>query len=207
MYDMRLWFLNPHWQTSHLEGTNVSGGKTTKVIQHAHDTGKTLVYSKTDLGYPWDMKPYDDNWIYDDKTELDWTSDKDYKQNGWPMCPRFWDGDPSWYYYQASAPWKSFVNCQQNGQGDVGPVLYSLQGPFNFDFGGMIGPQLTILLSYFWAGLKNREQLFLTGTYGWPKWTHATLQPNGLYLIDSVSLHNQVVQGTVAPVFGCGTIP
>lgn len=210
MYDMKLWFLNPNWKTSHLEGTNTSNGQSSKVIQHGYDTGKTLVFTKTNNGFPWDVKEYDNAYIYDTATELDWTSPKDYKANGWPMCPRIWDGDPSWYYYQASAPWKGFQNCKQVSSGDVGPVLYSLQGPYLQDFGGDIGVQETILLTYLWGGGKNREQLFLTQAFGWVQWTHANAfsTPAGIiYQIDSVSLHNKVVQGSIAPQFPCFAIP
>lgn len=209
MYDMVSWFRNPNWKTSHLEGTNTNPitSATSKVYQACFDTGKTLGYIKTKGGFPVELKEYDNAYIYDTTTELDWTSPNDYKANGWPICPRFWDGDPTWYYYQAVAQWTSFSNCKQLAQGQVGPVQYSLQGPFVYDFGGQVGPQQTILLTYLWTAPKNREQLFLTQTFGWVRWKHATLQPNGLYLVDSDSNHNLIVPGTVASKFTCFPIP
>lgn len=215
MYDMVALMRNPNWKTSHLEGLNINPltGATSKVIQHCFDTGNSLVFSKTNKGYPCDVKPYDANFIYDGLTEADstdpnaWTSPNDYKANGWAMLPRQWNGDPSWSLYHASAQWTQFENCKQVSTGSVGPVSYSLWGPFLMDFGGDVGIQMeTFLANYLWAGMKNREQLFLTSLHGWVMWTHATLQPSGFYQLDSISNHNLIVPGTVTPNFGCGTI-
>ena len=243
MYDLTQWFLMPSVhagkktisglpygiETHHTEGTNVSGNNPpTKVFSYQKDTGKTMIFSKAPQkdstgkltqGWPWDMKQYDQNGIYDWVTELNWTSPRDYKamdMTKFAMCPRYWDGDPTVYRASQTGPWAGFQNCNKTTSGDVGPIRYTLDGPFLYDVGGDVGVINTILLQYYWTDPRNREQLFLTDPngqrpIGWAVWTHATFKAvtgsQMEYVIDSKSVHNMIVAGQVAPYFPCQVIP
>lgn len=225
MYDLKQWFLMPSVkagyktlsgvpygiETHHLEGVNMQGSK---VYAYHSDTGKTMVFTKTRQGFPWDGKPYDQNFIYDWFTELDWSSPKDYKMMTSPvkMCPRYWDGDTTQFQLSASAAYGQFQNCKQTGSGDVGPAYYTLSGPSVIDFEGDLGELETIVLAYYWGKTnQNREQLFLTQAAGWVKWTHGILTavtPHiNDYALDSASVHNKVVAGQVKAQFPCIAIP
>jgi hypothetical protein len=238
MYDLKQWFLMPlsnsgckynaggimtpyGRDTHHLEGLNLTNN--TKVYAYHNDTGKTMIFSKAPqkdangkltLGWPWDLKSYDETAIYDWATELDWTSSRDYKMQTSPlaMCPRYWDGDPTVYRFSQHAAYNVVENCKPTGHGDVGPVYYTLQGPFiSLDFGGDVGQTACILLTYYWGDKKNREQLFLTQTAGWVKWTHGVLTQlspgTADYVIDAEVVHNRIVPGVVTPLFPCQVIP
>jgi hypothetical protein len=232
MYDLRDWHLMPLLaagkklpngtpygrETHHTEGTNVSGGKTSKVYAYHFDTGKTMVFSKTPRGWPMDFKAYDANAIYDTGTENGWASASDFKAMSIAisMGPRFWDGDPTPRTFHTHIPYGVFTACKQTGSGDVGPGSFTTEGPYVIDFQGDVGPILTILRTYYWGDKKNREQLFLTDPsgprpVGWVKWTHGTLTQlspgTADYVIDSVSVHNKIVSGQVKPLFPCSTIP
>jgi hypothetical protein len=225
MYDMKSWFLMPSVkaglkmangtaygiETHHTEGINEQNGS--KVYAYHHDTGKTMTFAKTTQGWPLDQKNYDTNLIYDLATEQGWASPRDYKMQTVPvpMCPRFWNGDPTSYQFSKHVAYNVVTNCKQTATGDVGPAYFTIQGPFEFDFQGDVGQTPSILLTYYWGDKKNREQLFLTQTVGWCKWTHAVLtqlSPNiADYVIDSSVIHNKIVLGQVAPQFPCAPIP
>lgn len=221
MFDLTKWFLMPLYSdgriapsgvrygrdTHHLEGLNTTNN--TKVYAYHYDTGKTMIFTKTPQGFPWDGKPYDQNFILDGFTELNWKSPKDFKKMdiAVPMCPRFWDGDPDSYQFSAHVPYHEYTNCTQSKPGDVGPGYFTLKGPFMFDFLGDVLQQQTILLTYYWGDKKHRERLFLTYNFGWVKWDHAILQqlsPNiADYLIDTSVIHNKLVPGSLTPTVPC----
>lgn len=226
MYDLKEWFMLPSVakgcklpdgtpygrETHHLEGKNLSNNTNTYAC-HV-DTGKAIIVAKTKNGFPWDVKAYDLQTIQDTYTEANnqgWTNLKNYKKSGWPILPRFWNGDPSVYTFAASAPWYEFENCVQVDKGDVGAILVDLQGPFDMDFQGNVGIQRTILVSYYWSDGKHREQLFLTEKAGWQNWTHALrvqLSPGfSDYKIDSSVTHNNILPGVCIPKSNCSQIP
>ncbi len=225
MYDLVKWFLMPSTregfklangdvygrETHHLEGMNLT--KNTPAYLAFSDTGKTMVFTKSPQGFPLDMKTYDGKFIYDLSTELGWASPRDFKQFNPPlaMCQRDWNGDTSLYQFHQYAPYDVYQNCAVTGHGDVGPAYYTIEGPYDQDYQGDIGVCRTILMNYYWTDTKDREQLFLTDRFGWPRWTHATLQklsPNvSQYKVDDEVLYNMVVPGVVPPQFPCQVIP
>lgn len=198
-YDMLTWFRNPNWKVSHLEGTAQDG---TTVKQYVYDTGKNLVYTKSQQGWPWDIKSYDSNWIYDWITEMDWTSPSDYKANSplMAMVPRYWNGDNKWSHSDGSIPVGFFQNCVKVKSG-ANTVSFSMTGPFSYDFGGNVGTLMTIRVNYQWSP-TDLEQLYLTQEHGWVLWKY---YHGGV--LKQFSLHNHVVQGTLTPIFKCGRIP
>jgi hypothetical protein len=219
MYDLTKWFTLPSvkdgklfigqpygWETHHLEGLNLQGKK---VISYHQVTPTCLWFVKTPNRFPWDGKPYDANFIYDRITELNWTSPRDFKQFNPPlaMCPRYWDGDPTSYQFHSDSPYEVWQNCVKVSSASVGQVLYTIEGPYYIDFSGDVGYVESILLTYYWNNLAHREQLFLTDVIGWAKWTHGLLAPNNRYVIDSVSLHNKIVAGSLAANFPCNITP
>lgn len=229
MYDLTKWFMMPlssdglkynyngqlvtyGRDTHHLEGLNVTNN--TKVYAYHNDTGKSMWFTKTPQRFPWDVKAYDANNIYSTVTEADikgWSDPHNYKSEGWVMFPRYWDGDPSSYAFHPNAVWKNYQGCVLQSQGDVGPILYTIEGPFSMDFGGDIGITQTILITYYWSDRTHREQLFLTNTAGWVTWTHAKFTllslNTSMYVIDAKVIHNKIIPGTIVPNFACYVIP
>jgi hypothetical protein len=221
MFDLTKWFVMPKnsegfklpsgitygRDTHHLEGMNLTNN--TKVYAYHTDTGKALIFTKTPKGFPWDLKEYDNDFIYDSGTELGWDNPRDFKMQDIPikMCPRFWDGDPTSYQFSQHVAYHEYRNCIKTVPGDVGPAYFTLQFIPYMDYKGDIGSQPTILLTYFWGDTKHREQLFLTFNFGWVKWTHSVrnnLSPNVIeYVKDSEVIHNKLVIGSVPYKFDC----
>lgn len=187
-------------ETHHLEGVTLDGVAAAEHQYHVA-TPYSLQFIKGAQGFPWDIKPYDSQFIYDRVTELDWTSPRDFKQFNpqVAMCPRFWDGTP-WSAFRAAPNMvESYTNCIKGKPFDLGSIAFDLSGPAPVDYGGDVGNQVpTIILRYYWGGaalpLLNREELYLTQRAGWCRWTHANL--NGtVYEIDKATLHNKIVAG------------
>ena len=210
MFDLTKWFIMQAHDPSkfHLEGLNLAGKK---VIQCQYDDGRNLWFTKTLNGFPWDVKPYDTQAIYDRVTELDWNSPRDFKQFNPPlaMCPRYWDGDVTGTIYHPTSNYEVWINCQKVGNpSNVNTVGYTIDGPRFIDFGGDVRSVATIIISYYWSNGHDREQLYLCQEFGWVKWTHATMQttpmPFPVYQVDAASVHNKLVAGGGAPIqFPC----
>jgi len=219
VYDLTEWFVMPSIashlsygrETHHLEGVTLDGVTPAEKEFHIN-TGYSLKFVKSQQGFPIEVKPYDTEFIYDRTTENGWTSDRDFKQFN-PMlaiCPRWWDGISMGPTHQSS-PFEFWENCAVVKKADAGQVKYELAGPFDVTFGGDVGVTACIILRYYWNGTSqvylDREELFLTLKVGWCKWTHSKLV-NGVYQIDTATLHNKIVAGGPPPVqFPCLQIP
>jgi len=216
-YDLTKWFLMPSTiaglgygrETHHLEGVTLTGAPADR--EYHIDTGKNLVIMKDPRGWPWDVKSYDQNFIYDWITELDWTSPRNYKAFNPPlsMCPRFWDGDPynSAEIIHPTSNYDTFINCKKVQSANLQEVAYNIHAPVLMDFGGDVGEQETIIIEYYWDSASNRELLYLTRKAGWVKWCHQSFV-SSVYVTDAMTLHNKIVpSGAPTLQFPCLAIP
>lgn len=200
--------------THHLEGKNYAN-MTNTYAYHYRDASK-IVIMKGPKGYPWDVKNYDGLYVYDYQTESVWSDPKTYKRFtspklGVPICNRFVIGQtivtPKFGYTLVKA-----ANCVQTILPGIGQIAYQSSNVFNYNPGGNLGNNPCVLIHYYWNGLlqidgsylyTDREQLWLTPTYGWVTWTHAKWI-SGTYVIDSMVINNQLVAGGAPiPVLPC----
>lgn len=202
-YDLLQWFRNPNWKVSHLEGLNQSGST---VIQHCHDTGKNLIFSKTtQYRGPWDVYSYDNYNIYEWITEAGWppscplTNYKAYNPKV-PGFPRFWNGNQSWSAAHSNCPVWMYTGCSGSPHG-VNQLKFSMTGPTSYDFKGDVGATETIRFNYEWSP-SDIEYRFGTLTHGWVLWQ---LWHNGV--LTAWSNHNLVKPGIITPDFPCFAIP
>lgn len=148
-------------------------------------------------GWPWDLKLYDEHFVYDWVTEgaNGWSGDpnvgpKSFKkfvgnhsspdhallQDGLPIFPRFVDSVTNNYEINTAASqttYATFENCKQVGVTvSLGPVTHRLQGPFQIDHGGMVGQQPTLIHQYFWNnnGVPTLEENYYAYRFGWISW-------------------------------------
>ena len=139
---------------------------------------------KNKQGWPWDIKLYDDQFVYDWITEQDWTSPRDYKkfvqnhtgldgktlQDGVKMFPRFIDDNgpvfPSYAIPElstiltpkAQSTYRIFTNCVWNNKpNDVGIIEHLLYGPIGIDHGGNVGFVPTLIHQYYWDGITEAD--------------------------------------------------
>lgn len=157
-------------------------------------TDPTLqLHIKNPLGFPVDARFYDNNWIYDQQTEVNWQDAHFVKLHvnnggrGNRMVKR--------YLTLAEFPYTiaeddSPVLYVKDGQYDfhpetAGPTTFVWQKPFMKDWGGDVKNVLTYLVDYYWSGKRNREQYFFCPPFGLVKWNHGNLQADGSYKLDN----------------------
>lgn len=201
--------------THHLEGMNVTANS--PVFAYHYKDPSKIVIMKGPKGYPWDIKTYDNFMVYDYQTEYKLNDPTSYKrfispEPGVPICNRFMTGGTIITPKSGYVLTVSSGKCAPVALPGIGQIAYSTSYPFTYNYGGMIGAQPTVLISYFWNGLlqvdgsylyTDREELYLTPTYGWLDWTHAKYY-KGNYLVDAFVTHNQLVAGGApTPVLPC----
>ena len=176
-----------------------------------------------------DVMLYDEEYVYDHRTELVWGDPKSYKKyvgnyvnargkkvDGVPRCPRYITTGLPVVISTPDSSYLKIVNCKSDGKiYKVGEVRNILSGPYAFDHGGDLGLQDTYVITYQWGGnngVYNDEEVYwYVPNYGLAKWTHSVLDKStGMYVLGTkngkpeVSIHNKIlVGGAPAPNFPC----
>jgi hypothetical protein len=151
---------------------------------------------KNPQGWPWDLKLYDNDFVYDWITEGKdgWSSNpeigpKSYKKfiqnhvsldgdlaDGLAMFPRFIDSVENNSVLKIPSDqtlYATFSNCEQVGEPcSLGDVTQKLQGPFLINHGGDIGACSTLIHQYYWTdnGVPVLEENYYALDYGWTAW-------------------------------------
>lgn len=142
-----------------------------------------VLHIKNPNGYPVDGRFYDEHFIYDQNTEVNWVDPGAIKLHvgnggrGNRICPRYVMSDAfPFTLSEADSP----VLYIKDGQYDFrpmtsGPTSYTWHKPEFKDWGGDVKNVLTYPVDYFWSGIKNREQYFFAPPFGLVKWNHGNL--------------------------------
>jgi hypothetical protein len=178
---------------------------------------------KNSKGYPWDVKKWDANFIYDTITEINWSDPSAYKKHigpngkGYPLCPRFVPyvpGSPPKNLSTILIPpsgtkFEIHYSCSNYTVSNLGYAKTEVWGPFYESFGGDLPPNLeTLHLNWLWScdssynNCKTKEQFTLAKVYGNVRWNNYQLQ-NGAYVLLQSSIRNTVRPGTATAVHPC----
>jgi hypothetical protein len=154
-----------------------------------------------------DVKTFDQNYIYMRSTELVWTDNTTFKRfvSDLPIAarcvasnaagPEIQVADTSFQYFSACSPYKS---------SNLGTAVNDLDAPVLMDTGGNIGQVSTRVLHYRYncdsafQNCVNEEQFFLALGYGQWQWKH---YQNGI-LVNS-TLINNIEPGTAGGTLPC----
>lgn len=153
---------------------------------------------KSSRGYPWDIKLFDGNFIYDWLTEWKWDDPTSYKKfvrnrvvsnvfvDGLLCMPRHlnegFNAPPSLFTpSEKSSYWIYPGNCISDKKVHyLGDVYQYLHGPYFVDNGGDIGFCQTLFHTYIWG--KTREDNTYALNHGWTRWSESNFNPvTGLY--------------------------
>lgn len=172
---------------------------------------------KSQQGWPWDIKLYDNQYVYDWITEKDWSSGprayKKFVQNhadsahlifadGLIQLPRWIETAGTMFDYDIPAAltnYTTFVDCKQVGKpSSLGNVHQRLRGPFMIDHGGDVGYQPTLIHQYYWVdgAVPTLEENYFAYHYGWVRWElqRMSLSISGLYTAVSTTVSNRLQQ-------------
>lgn len=154
-----------------------------------------LCFIKSSKGFPYDIRVYDDEFIYDWITELSWTDYKQYKRflQPVPIAKRMMSvGDilptiKNFTYYEIHDNIKNAIS-------NLGDIKYELEGPLTISLGGDLPTGQALRLNFFWG--ITVERYWFQWPYGLVQWSTgpaASLTPT------KVSTLNKIVAG-LAPV-------
>ncbi len=176
--------------------------------------GNQIWQMKSTKGYPWDMHTFDDNYVYQSITEVNWDDPKTFKifaSKSWPGA----NGGIVWGKRDMSpnpvvtgdSSYRLYSDCTHfTTQNLGGPILlYWDTDPKIRDFGGALGKQLSISQHYIWGlNYANMEINYYALYYGLAQWELWVLSA-GVYVQKQVSAFNTFVKGPCPqPVFPCG---
>jgi hypothetical protein len=213
------------WMTMDPFGSYMTGTGTP--IWTVMDSANNQFYwVKKAQGYPWDVKKYDANLIYDWITEVSWTDPTNYKKHigsngmGYPLTPRFVPytvGASATRLSQIKIPTSSTNfeihdtpgNCTAYHKSNLGYAKTEVWGPYYEALGGDLPPNtMTLHLNWMWSCNSSynycatKEVYTLLQVYGNVRWQNYKLS-NGRYVLQQTSLRNVVSSGTMTPVHPC----
>jgi hypothetical protein len=170
---------------------------------------KELFLIKGAAGYPWDIDPYDDNFIYLWVTEYDWNDPTTYKGfvNPMPWMPRCIDipaqgGTKISSILITNSDYNIYLTgCAQQPTQNLGYVANEVWGPYQMSLGGSLPANAdTLELSYRYAcdssynNCTYKETFDFQKSLGLVQWTYYTLD-NGTYVQQNQSLFNTLTVG------------
>lgn len=181
-------------------------------------------------GWPWDLKLYDENYVYDWVTEgpHGWSEDanvgpRSFKKfiknhigparepaDGLITFPRYVNSVNAQFemaFRPAQTHYATFENCVLVCEQSLGPVRQLLHGPFMMYHGGDVGMQPTLIHQYCWLndGKPTIEENHYALHWGWVAWKLMELnQKTGFYelLNETVAVQLRRVE-RVAVEFPC----
>jgi len=177
--------------------------------------GNQIWYMKGRSGFPWDMNTFDADFIYQSITEQGWEDQEQYKifaSSSWPNA----NGGVVWSarhpesgggpIVTPDSTYRIYSSCENFKEQNLGaPISVTLEGPYEFDFGGDLGWMECLVQRYFWGpNQANMELNRYVQKYGWAQWELWQLKGNR-YEQAQVSAFNQIAEGGAPePSFPCG---
>lgn len=168
-------------------------------------------------GFPWDSFSFDDDFVYQSITENSWTSPTTFKMfasASWPganggiaWLPRWYDpGTPNSQIVTADSTYRIYSACGVFTTANLGgPIETSVEGPYQVNFGGTVGVQSAIVMSYKWGpGYSTKEMNYYVIGLGLVRWETYSLV-GGVYVLKQTSAFNTQIAGGVPVLsFPCG---
>src|SRR5438270_4904650 len=134
---------------------------------------------KSPHAHGFDVKAFDQFYVYMRATELNWTDNTSFKRfvSDLPIAARcIASGKPGPTIRVPSTTFKYYGSCRSYKSSNLGTAVNDLDAPVQMDAGGNIGKVWTRVLHYRYDCDKNfqhcqdEEQFFLANGYGLWKW-------------------------------------
>jgi hypothetical protein len=161
---------------------------------------------KSASAHGFDVKAFDQNYVYIRSTELIWADNTTFKRfvNDMPIVARCVASNaPGPEIPVADTSFRYFSSCSAYKSSNLGTAFNDLDAPVLMDTGGNTGQLLTRVLHYRYncdsafQNCSNEEQFFLGSGYGLWQWKH---YQNGT-LVNSTLINN------IEPGTASGTLP
>jgi hypothetical protein len=172
-----------------------------------------FLWTKSSSGYPWDIKTFDQKYIYDRTTELVWTNPTSFKRFNVDLplakrCVQVGLSGQSIKIAKANANYTSYANCLPTLTQNLGYVLNLVSPPKLVNTGGNLGTIQTRVLSYRYScdstyqNCEYQEKFFLGYRVGLYDWQYS-LNIGGVFMMVQESKINQFKSGSATPYLPC----
>jgi hypothetical protein len=172
-----------------------------------------FVWTKGVSGYPWDVKTFDSNYVYDRTTELNWNDPQSFKRflQDLPMtarCVKIGKAGIAIKVPVASSSYSFYASCASYQTSNLNYVLNTLSAPTTVNAGGNIGKLATRYFRYHYgcdqnyASCTDMEVFSLGYQIGLYDWKHYTAQ-NGKWVLQQDSQINNLDPGQTTPYLPC----
>ncbi len=172
-----------------------------------------FVWTKGADGYPWDVKPFDKNYVYDRSTELKWLDPTTFKRFNTDMrisqrCISTKGGGETIKISRSQSRYSFYADCSSYQTADLGYVTNVISKPVNVDTGGNLGVVKTRTMTYTYAcdsryshcGYKEVFSLGLNvGLYDWKYYVYEKSK----WVLVQDSIINIFNLGQSVPMFSC----
>jgi len=173
-----------------------------------------FVWTKSLSGYPWDIKTYDSNFIYDRSTELGWSDATSFKRFNLdlPMsqrCVRAGQPGTTIKVPAFETQYQSYTQCAPYLTQSLGYVVNSISAPISTNVGNL-GPTQTRLFTYKYscdrkyANCQFMEVYSLGLGIGLFDWKYY-VSNRGQFVLQQESIINQKQGGQTTPALPCGS--
>ncbi len=162
---------------------------------------------KSASAHGFDVKAFDQNYVYIRSTELTWTDNTTFKRfnHDLPIAARCVDANAAGPEIQiADTAFQYFSSCSPYKSSSLENAVTDLDAPLLIDTGGNLGQLPTRVLHYryncdsLYQNCVNEEQFFLGSGYGIWQWKH---YQSGV-LVKS-ALMNNLASGTPTAILPC----
>jgi len=172
-----------------------------------------FVWTKSVNGYPWDVKTFDSNYVYDRSTELNWTDPSSFKRFNadLPMSPRCVPANRASRNIHITPTQSAFTfynSCTAQQTSNLGYVVNSITKPALTNTGGSLGQVKTRQFKYQYgcdlnySNCTDMEVFSLGYQIGLYDWKHYIAQ-SGSWVMQQESIINNFSLGQTTPMFMC----
>jgi hypothetical protein len=176
-------------------------------------TSGRFLWTKSSVGYPWDIKTFDSNFVYDRTTELSWTDPTEFKRfnNDLPMskrCIPVKKSTSSIKISSANTNYTSYANCQPTKTQNLGYVVNTISPPTMVNTGSNLGSVKTRYFTYkyscdsSYSNCAYQEVFSLGYGLGLYDWKYYVNQ-GGILVQTQESVINQFDSGSATPYLPC----
>ena len=177
-------------------------------------TGR-FYWVKSSAGYPWDVKAFDQNYVYDRSTELNWNDPTSFKRftSDLPMshrCVTVGAAGNNIYRTSSQSSYGFYSSCQKTQTASLGYVKNEITAPVVKNAGGNLGSVKTRYFKYnygcssSYTSCTDEEVYSLGYGVGLYEWQHYQRQNGALVLVQTVNI-NQFDEGQATPYLPCSS--
>jgi hypothetical protein len=172
-----------------------------------------FVWTKSLNGYPWDVKSFDTQYVYDRTTELSWNDPQSFKRFDQDMpitkrCVKIGKAGAAIKVTSANTSYGFYKSCAKYQSGTLNYAWNTLTSPKLIGTPGNMGQISTRLFKYHYdcdstyANCHDMEVFSLGYQVGLYDWKHYTSQ-NGKWVLQQESSINNFDVGQTTPYLPC----